>query len=59
VNFSFEDQTLSIYQQMAFSALHFLAAIVASLYYTYPCGLHRLAVRYARARLRISLEACS
>src|SRR5919107_1368471 len=59
VNLSFENQTLGIYQQVTFSALHFLAAIVSSLCSAYPCGLHRLAVHYARTRLRVPLETYS
>ena len=60
VNLGFEDQALGIYEQMAFSAFHFLATYsISSLRSTYPCGLHRLAVHYACTRLRISLEAYS
>jgi len=59
VYLGFEDQTFGIYQQVAFSALHFLVAIVSSLCSTYPCGLHRLGIHHARAGLRISLEAYS
>ena len=60
MNLGFEDQALGIYEQMAFSAFHFLATYsISSLCSTDPCGLHRLAIHYACAGLRISLEAYS
>jgi hypothetical protein len=53
VNPSFEHQPLSIYQEVS------LAAVIAALFSTYPGSLDRLAVHYACARLRVSLEAHS
>ena len=51
-----EHQTLCIHEQMALSALDLLAAIVSSLS-PYTVGLHRLAIDYARAGLRLSVYA--
>jgi hypothetical protein len=57
VNLAFENQTLSIYQQVAFSALHFLAAVVTTLFSAHSGSLDRLAIHYACTGLRISLPA--
>jgi site-specific DNA recombinase len=52
-----EQQTLCIYENMAFAALYLLAPVVASLLSAHPGGLHRLGVHAARAGLGISPEA--
>jgi hypothetical protein len=44
---------------MALTAFDLLASIVATLFATYPGSLHRLAVDYPGAGLRVSLEAYS
>ena len=55
----FEHQTLSVYQEVSLSALDLLATVVAAFFSAHACGLDRLAVHYACARLRVSLEANS
>jgi hypothetical protein len=59
VNPSFEHQPLSIYQEVSLAALDLLGSVIAALFSTYPGSLDRLAVHYACARLRVSLEAHS
>ena len=54
---NFEHQPLRVDEQVAFSALHLFAAIVAAPFSAYPGRLHRLAVRYAGAGLRVPLQA--
>ena len=59
MNPSFEHQPLSIYQEVSLAALDLLGSVIAALFSTYPGSLDRLAVHYACARLRVSLEAHS
>jgi hypothetical protein len=49
-----EHQTLRVYEQMALSTFHLLAAVVASLLPSHAGALHRLAIHYASAGLRVS-----
>src|SRR5215204_2376844 len=53
----FEDETLGVYQDVAFSALHLLASVVAALFTAHRSALDRLAIHHTRAGLRISLQA--
>jgi hypothetical protein len=59
VNPGFEHQPLSVHQEVSLSALDLLTAIVTTLFSTYSGCFDRLAVHYACARLRVSLEAHS
>ena len=56
VDLGFEHQTLGIYEQMALSPFHFLAAIVTTLLSAYSGRLYRLAIYDAGARLRVSVQ---
>jgi hypothetical protein len=54
VHLGFEHQTLCVYEQVVFSALYLLAAVVSSLLSSYTGALDRLAIDDARTRLRIT-----
>ena len=57
MDLGFEHKSFRIYQQVPLSAFHLLAAIVTTLFSTYPARLYRLAIDDASAGLRVSLEA--
>src|SRR5918993_365705 len=57
VDLRFQDQTLSVHQDVAFSALHLLASVVTALFSAHRGALYRLGIHHARAGLRISLQA--
>jgi hypothetical protein len=54
VHLGFEHQTLRVYEQVAFSALDLLAAVVSTLFSSYTGALDRLAIDDSSAWLRIS-----
>ena len=54
MHLGFEHQALRIYQQMALSALHLLAAVVPSLLPSHAGTFHRLRIDYAGTWLRVS-----
>src|SRR5215207_4243634 len=57
MNHRFQDQTLCVYQDVALSAFHLLAAVVTSLFSAHRGALYRLRVHHARAGLGIPFEA--
>jgi hypothetical protein len=56
--FRLEHQTFRVHQQVPFSPFYLLSSIVASVS-SYSGSLYRLAIHYARTRLKISLETYS
>src|SRR5215213_9845059 len=52
-----EHETLRVHQDMVLSALHLLAAIVATLFPAHRGALYRLGVHHARAGLGIAFQA--
>src|ERR671912_41563 len=52
-----EHEAFGVYQQMSLTALYLFAAIVAAFFSTHAGRLDRLAIDYAGAGLRVSLEA--
>jgi hypothetical protein len=53
----FEHETFRVHQQVALTALDLLSTVVSALFPAHSGGLYRLAIDYASAGLRISLEA--
>src|SRR5215210_3232590 len=52
-----EHETLGVHQDVALSALHLLAAIVAALFPANRGALHRLGVHHPRAGLGVPFQA--
>jgi hypothetical protein len=52
-----EYQALGVHEQMTLSALYLLASVLTSVFSAYSGALYRLAIDYAGAGLRISLQA--
>ena len=59
MNLGLEDEALGVHQQVTLTALDLFTSVITPIFSAYPAGLHRLGVHYARARLRISLQAHS
>ena len=57
MNLGLQHESFCVYEQVALSSLHLLAAIVTTLFSTYSGRLDRLAIDYAGTGLRVSLEA--
>ena len=57
VDLRLEYETLGVYQQMTLSSFDLLASIVTPLFPAYRGALDRLGIPYARAGLRIPLQA--
>jgi hypothetical protein len=57
VDLGLEYETLGVHQDVAFSAFDLLASVVTPLFPAYRGALDRLGIHYARAGLRIPLQA--
>ena len=56
MNPHFEHQTLGVHQDVALSSFDLFGSVVTTLVPTHARGLDRLAIRYGRAGLRVSIE---
>jgi hypothetical protein len=57
MDLSLEHEALGVHEQMTLCALYLLASIVTSVFSAHSGTLYRLAIDYAGAGLRISLQA--